>query len=88
MKNKELELKLIVGTKIKLGKKYCKYHTVFEPGTVIELVEGKFILDDDFGGTIQTAPSVWNGLEKDFDSIYHLFGNDLDEFEDCEIVEE
>ncbi len=85
MLNLELESKLVVGTKIKYGKQYAEFAGVNE-GEVIELVEGSFEYDNWLYTENQTAPSIWDESQKDFDSIYHLFGNDLEDFMDCEIV--
>jgi len=82
---KELEKKLVVGAKIKIGRIYAKEHYCTE-GEIIELVEGSFEYDNGLYTEQQTAPSVWDEKQKDFDSIYHLFGNDLENFLDCEIV--
>lgn len=83
----ELEKKLIVGAKIKLGEKYCKEHAC-QAGEIITLVEGEFDHDNGLYSETQTAPSVWYEHQKEFDSIYHLFENDLSGFEDCEILED
>lgn len=79
------EENLIVGTKIKIGKEYSEKHGFFE-GEIIELVEGFFEHDNGLYTEEQTAPSIWCDKQKDFDSIYHLFGNDFEDFLDCEIV--
>ena len=76
---------LEVGTKIKIGEKYAQEHG-FEPNEVIELVEGSF---DDYNGLYcftSTAPAIWNEDLEEYDSIYHLFGNKLEHFMDCEVV--
>ena len=82
--NKELERRLVVGARVKLGKQYCA-RAPEDSGAVITLVNGEFWHDDGYG-TTETAPAIWNDEQKEFDSIYHLFGNELDEFLDCEIV--
>ncbi len=82
----KLESRLVVGTKIKLGKKYCAGRGGLVAGQVITLVEGEFEYDNGLFTSSQSAPSVWCEKQKDFDSIYHLFGNDLEDFEDCEIL--
>lgn len=82
---KNLEDKLVAGTKIKLGEKYCENRDS-EPGSIIELVEGYFDYENGLYTETQTAPSIWDENVEEFESIYHLFGNDLDEFEDCEII--
>lgn len=81
----ELEEKLIVGTKIQIGKKYSEQYG-FKEGEIIELMEGYFERDNGLFTVEETAPSVWCKKQKDFDSIYHLFGNDLENFLDCKIL--
>lgn len=81
-----LEENLLVGTKIKIGKKYADYYQIFEPNQIIELVEGHFEYDNGLYTQDETAPSYWDKDRKDWESIYHLFGNDLDEFLDCKIL--
>lgn len=78
-------MELVVGTKIKIGKQYAEFHGV-EPEEIIELVEGYFDEDNGLYCYTSTAPAVWNEVEQEFDSIYHLFGNDLENFMDCEII--
>lgn len=85
MPKKDLEKRLLVGTKIKLGKKYCK-HTGDEADKIITLVSGEFETDNGLYTETLTSPSVWNHDIMEFDSIYHMFGNELDEFMDCEIL--
>ena len=45
----------------------------------VEFVPSLYIED-------QSCPSYYNSEEDDFDSIYHLFGNKLEDFKDCEIL--
>jgi len=77
--------KLIVGTKIKIGKKYADDFG-FDEGQVIELVEGYFEYENGLYTETQSCPAIWDESQKDFDSIFHLFGNDLEYWYDCEIV--
>lgn len=83
--NKELESKLIVGTKIRIGEQYAQKIGGYIAGDVIELVEGYFDYDNGLYCETQTAPAVWCEAQHDYDSIYHLFGNDLENFMDCKI---
>lgn len=78
--------KLVVGVSIKMGKRYAKEIGGFKAGEVITLVEGSFDHDNGLYIEYQTAPSIWDEDAKEFDSIYHLFGNELENFYDCEIV--
>jgi len=83
----ELESKLIVGAKIKIGKKYeLETSGNFKEGQIIELVEGTFESDCGDNPTIEKCPSIWCDKQQDFDSIYHLFGNGLEDFLDNEIL--
>lgn len=87
MKTKEeFEAKLIVGTKIKIGRKYSEEHG-FKEGEIIELKLLPFEYDSDFGGGIEDCAGVENKHHNDNDSIYHLFGNDFENWLDCKIVE-
>lgn len=82
---KSLLLKVLVpGVSIKIGPAYAS-RGGFEAGQIIELEHGIFEVDDGYGRT-EAAPSIWNESQKEFDSIFHLFGNDLDEMQDCEIL--
>ena len=83
---KELESKLTVGVSIKLGKEYCK-HNPKDTGKIITLVNGYFEYDNGLYEETHECPSVWNKKLEEFDSIYHMFGNDLSGFKDCEIVD-
>ena len=79
------EENLIVGAKIKIGKEYSKEYG-FTEGEIIELIEGHFEHDNGLYTEDQTAPSIWDEKQKDFESIYHLFGNEFENFLDCEVV--
>lgn len=79
------EENLIVGAKIKIGLEYSINHG-FEEGEIITLVNGSFEYDNGLYTVIEDAPAVWCETQKDFDSIYHLFGNEFEYFLDCEIL--
>jgi len=83
MKTAELEKLLIVGVKIKIGKK-CAEETGMDEGEIMELIEGNFEYDNGLYTSIQYCPSIFDCGE--FMSIYHLFENDLSNFLDCEII--
>lgn len=89
MDTRQLEKTLKVGTKIKLGEKCCSEcfpNESFKSGDIIELVEGYFEYDNGLYTDTQTAPSIWNEDMKEFDSIYHMFENDLSGFLDSEVI--
>jgi hypothetical protein len=80
-----LENVLIVGAKIRIGEHYAEeISPFFEAGQIIELIEGHFEHDNGLYIEFVTAPSWWDAENEDFESIYHLFGNDLENFMDCE----
>jgi hypothetical protein len=85
MTKTEFEEALIVGAKVRVGKQYAQEYG-FTPGEVIELVEGSFEYDNGLYISSQSAPAIYNDDQKEFDSIYHLFGNDFEHFLDCEIL--
>ena len=76
---------LKVGDIVKIGKESSKACGL-KAGTVIVLIG---ILDYDNGiyCETQTSPSIWNEERKEFDSIYHLFGNNLEDFLDSEVID-
>lgn len=80
-------LNLQVGDKIKIGKKYSKHcNGVFKPGEIIILITGEFDYENGLYNETQYAPSIWDEDQQDYESIYHLFGNDLEDFMDCEVI--
>lgn len=81
----ELEEKLVVGAKIKIGKLYAEEFG-FDEGQIIELVQGYFEHDNGLYTETQMAPAIWVEDQKEYDSIYHLFGNNLENFLDCEVI--
>lgn len=88
MSKETLEEKLQIGTQIRIGEEYSKTSSL-KSGEVITLIKGHFEYDNGLYTENQTAPSIQVGEYMgipEFDSIYHLFGNDLGRFMDCEIV--
>lgn len=85
MKKEELKEKLVVGAKIRIGRKYSEEHG-FKEGDVIELIEGSLDKKTGLYSYTVRAPYICYGIRKDFDSISHLFGNDLEYFLDCKIL--
>lgn len=81
---KNIAPKLVVGAKIKIGKNYSK-RSQLKAGKVITLIEGWFEYENGLYTEDVSAPSIKIGDE--FDSIYHLFGNDLEDFGDCEVLD-
>jgi hypothetical protein len=85
MSKEELEKKLIVGAKIRFGKEYAEFSNSKE-GEIITLVEGEFENYNGLYPTTENCPAIWCERQNDFDSIYHLFGNDMENFLDCVIL--
>lgn len=87
MKNIILEEKLKVGTRIKIGRIFASQNSWCKEGDVIELVEGYFDEDNGLYTYTSTAPSIPDDDNSgEFSSIYHLFGNDLEDFADNQIL--
>lgn len=80
-----MELILEIGTKIKIGDKYAEENG-WGKGETIELIEGSFDEDNGLYCYTSNVPAIWNENQDEFDSIYHLFGNQLEGFMDCEII--
>ena len=83
---KNIEPLLVVGAQIRIGGRYVKECGGFKPGEVITLIEGYFEHDNGLYTETQTAPSIWDKDSEDYDSIYHLFGNDLENWYDCKVI--
>ena len=83
---KDLKNQLKIGAKILIGEKYAQNSGSFKAEQIVTLIQGTFYHYNGLFDECHECPAVWNETEKDFDSIHHLFGNDLSEFEDCEIL--
>ena len=87
MEKEEMEEKLIVGARVKLGAKYCALmRDRFHPGQIITLIKGIFENENGLYCEYVECPAIWDDVGKEFDSIYHLFGNDFEFFYDNEIL--
>ena len=84
MNKDELEEVLIVGASIQIGKQYAEAFPDFTEGQIITLIDGTFEYDNGLYTENQDCPSIWNVDE--FDSIYHLFGNNFEYFYDCRVL--
>ena len=82
---KPSEENLKIGTKIQIGSMYADAYGL-DPTQIIELIEGFFEEDNGLYTQTISTPSIWNKDSKEFDSIYHLFGNEFEYFMDCKIV--
>jgi hypothetical protein len=83
MKDNPMDLK--IGDSIKIGQASSK-KCGLEAGSTITLIEGFFECENGLYTETHTAPAIWNEENKEFDSIYHLFGNKLEDFLDSEKV--
>ncbi len=75
------------GDSIKFGIKYC---TVSGRKNLlnktIKLTPQWFEEDNGLYCYESCCPGIWNEKEKEADSVYHLFGNDLEDLMDCKII--
>ena len=88
-KQKYFESKLVVGTKIRIGKKFSEGvlgRNFLKENDIITLVEGEFEVENGLYTEIQKCPAIWDPELKEYDSIYHLFDNNFDNWLDCEII--
>lgn len=78
---------MTVGKVIKFGEEYRKKH--HQELQYAQLIDGYFDHDNGLYTETQSAPSIYNGDEGEegFDSIYHLFGNKLEDWMDCELFD-
>lgn len=79
-------LELNIGDKIKIGPKYAKEYNFNQ--TEITLIKTVFEYDNGLYVVDQEAPGIYNEESKEYDSIYHLFGNDIEDFMDCEVIKD
>ena len=84
---KELESKLVVGAVIKIGEEFAEFSDGrFNAGEEITLIEGHFEYENGLYTEDRYCPAIWNSDLEEYDSIYHLFGNELNGFDDCEVI--
>lgn len=87
MTKQEFVSLLIVGAEICIGKEYSEFtNGRFKQGQIITLIKGWFEHDNGLYCEDKECPSIWDDEEEDFESIYHLFGNNFEYFMDCEIL--
>lgn len=83
---RDLESRLVVGARVRIGEAYAKEHPNCKAGDIITLVRGEFEHENGLYTEHVSVPSIWDTDSREFDSIYHLFGNDLSGFMDCEVL--
>lgn len=85
MNMSELEKQLVVGAKVRIGKEYAA-SSGFTEGEVITLVNGSFEHENGLFTETVSSPAWWDESQRDFESIYHLWENDLSGFADCVVL--
>lgn len=75
------------GDSVKFGEKWCKEnrceHLI---GETIMMTPQWFDYDDDLGGGMEECPGMIMEDGEEPESIYHLFGNNFENFMDCEHI--
>lgn len=72
------------GDSVKFGEKWCVEHNSEHLiGKTIMMTPQWFDYDDDLGGGVTECPGMLEEGSNDPDSIYHLFGNNFENFMDC-----
>lgn len=75
------------GDSIKFGEKWCKkYKRKDLINKVIKLTPQWFEIDSGLYCYEKECPGIRNKKEQESDSIYHLFGNKLEDFMDCQLI--
>ncbi|MCP1306412.1 hypothetical protein [Paenibacillus tyrfis] len=83
----EQKIQFSRGDSVKFGQEWCKEHRCEHlSGKTIMMTPQWFEYDDDFGGGYQECPGMIVEDGQEPDSIYHLFGNDFENFMDCEHI--
>lgn len=80
---KDLSEKLIHGSTLKIGANYAKGNPCFFPGQLLQIFAWDF---GEYPEEIDEASAVYNPTSGEVESIYHLFGNKLENFMDCEVI--
>lgn len=75
------------GDSVKFGEKWCKAHNSEHLiGKTVLMTPQWFEYDDDLGGGTSECPGMFEEGSDESDSIYHLFGNNFEDFMDCELI--
>lgn len=75
------------GDSIKFGEKYCKEFRCEELiGKTIFMTPQYFEDDNGLYAFTSQCAGMWIEGNRDADSIYHLFGNNFENFMDCELI--
>jgi hypothetical protein len=75
------------GDSVKFGEKWCNEHNCDHLiGKTVMMTPQWFDYDDDHGGGVDECPGMVVIDGEDPQSIFHLFGNDFENFMDCEHI--
>lgn len=75
------------GDSVKFGEQYCKENNREDLiGKTVKLTPQYFEEDNGLYTYYSECPGIYNEANKEADSIYHLFGNDFENFMDCELI--
>lgn len=75
------------GDSIKFGKQWCKEHGNEDfVGKTIKLTPQYFEEDNGLYTYYSECPGIYNEEDEEAESIYHLFGNNFENFLDCELI--
>ena len=75
------------GDSIIFGENYCKrWNLEYLIGKTIKLTPQYFDNDNGLYSYEEECPGIYNEVDEEADSIYHLFGNDFEYFMDCKLI--
>lgn len=80
-------MKINGGDSIKFGIKWCNHYGRKDLlNKTIKLTPQWFEEDNGLYSYDSCCPGIWNEEDEEADSIYHLFGNNLELIMDCKII--
>ena len=75
------------GDSIKFGEQYCKAYGREElMDNTVKLTPQYFEEDNGLFTYTSECPGIYDEINEEADSIYHLFGNDFENFMDCVLI--
>lgn len=81
-------MKFKEGDSVQFGREYCEYTgKEYLLGQTVMLRYQYFEYDNGLYTEDQSCLGIYNEEDEEADSIYHLFGNKLDGFMDCKLIE-
>lgn len=82
-----LQMNIERGDSVKFGEKWCREHRREDlVNKVVKLTPQWFEEDNGLFTYYSECPGIYDEECEEADSIYHLFGNNFENFMDCELI--